>query len=104
VRRNELVHNARRKSLKWVAVAALALASTLVMQSGAEAKELRKKKDDTRTVYLVKYRVNGDIRYNKGAKGMVVRMSAAEYLNSNSLVCTPSGFGQRSRCFRRGIF
>ncbi len=104
MRRNELVHNARRKSLKWMAAATIGLAATVAMSAAAEAKELRKKKDDTRSVYLVKYRVNGDVRYNKAAKGTVVQISETEYLNSNSLVCTASGFGQRSRCFRRDMF
>lgn len=104
MRCNELLHNARRKSLKWVAVAAIGLAASLTLQAGAEAKETRQKKDGTRTVYLVKYRANGEVRYNRVGKGKAVTISAAEYRNGNSLVCTPSGFGQKSRCFRRGIF
>ncbi|ODT17796.1 MAG: hypothetical protein ABS35_25030 [Kaistia sp. SCN 65-12] len=96
--------NARRNSLKWVTAAAIGLATTLTLQAGAEAKEVRKKKDDTRTVYLVKQRVNGEVRYNKVGKGKIVKISAAEYRAGNSLVCTPSGFGQRSRCYRPGIF
>ncbi len=104
MRRNELLCNARRKSLKWVAVAAIGLATTLAGQAGAEAKETRKKKDDTRTVYLVKYRVNGEVRYNKVGKAQVVKISAADYARGSSLVCTPSGFGQKSRCHSRGMF
>lgn len=104
MRHNELLRNTRWKSLKCAAIVALGLATSMAFSVGAEAKDVRKKKDDTRSVYLVKYRVNGEVRYNKVGKGKIVKISASEYLSGNSLVCTPSGFGQKSRCYRPGIF
>jgi hypothetical protein len=104
VRRNELLCNARRKSLQWMAVAAIGLATSMTLQAGAEAREVGKKKTGTRTVYLAKHGVHGEVRYSKPGQGKTVRISAAEYRAGASLVCTPSGFGQRSRCYRPGIF
>ncbi len=89
---------ALRGSLKWVAQAATALAVSLVLGTSAQAGEVRDSKDQTRTVYLVKYRVNGTVHYNK--KPVTVRkVSLSQYLRGNPYVCTPSGFGQKSRCY-----
>ncbi len=104
MRHNELLRNTRWKSLNCLAIVAFGLATCVALPVGAEAKEARKKKDDTRTVYLVKYQVNGEVRYNKVGKGQVVKISAADNARAGSLVCTPSGFGQKSRCHSRGLF
>lgn len=104
MRQVELLHNVRRKSLKWIAVAAIGLAATVALQGGANAEQAQKKKGEVRSVYLAKYRVNNEIRYNKGKPKNIVKISAAEYLSGNPYVCTPSGFGRKSRCFRRDFF
>lgn len=98
--RNELY----RSGLKWLAVAAAGLAMLLSMQGGAQADQARKKNGDVRSVYLVKYTVGGEVRYNKGRPGKVLKVSAATYRSGTSYVCTPSGFGQQSRCYRRDFF
>jgi hypothetical protein len=33
--------------------------------------------------------------------GKVVKVSASQYFGATPYVCTPSGFGQKSRCFMR---
>jgi dsDNA-specific endonuclease/ATPase MutS2 len=104
VRQVELLHNVRRKSLKWIAVAAIGLAATVALQGSANAEQAQKKKGEVRSVYLAKYRVNNEVRYSKGQPKNIVKISAADYLSGNSYVCTPSGFGQKSRCYRRDFF
>lgn len=104
MRQVELLHNVRQKSLKWIAVAAIGLAATAALQGSASAEQTRKKKGEVRSVYLAKYRVNNEVRYNRGQPKNIVKISAAEYLGSNPFVCTPSGFGQKSRCYRRDFF
>ena len=104
MRQVELLHNVRRKSLKWMAVAAFGLAASIALQGGANAEQAQKKKGEVRSVYLAKYRVNNEVRFNKGQPKNIVRISAAEYLSSNPYVCTPSGFGRKSRCYRRDFF
>ncbi|RNF36377.1 hypothetical protein A7A09_000055 [Paracoccus methylarcula] len=52
-----------------------------------------------RSVYLVKYWVNDQVRYNKASSGKIVKIPASKYLSSNPYTCTPSGFGQKSRCY-----
>ena len=104
MRQVELLHNVRQKSLKWIAVAAIGLAATVALQSSANAEQAQKKKGEVRSVYLAKYRVNNQVRYNKGQPKNIVKISAAEYLSSNPYVCTPSGFGRKSRCYRRDFF
>jgi hypothetical protein len=86
--------------LKWLAAIAFGLGFSLVAGTSAQAGEVRKSDDETRTVYLVKYRVNGANQYNKNPS-MVRKISFSQYLRSNPYVCTPSGFGQKSRCYRR---
>jgi len=86
--------------LKWVAAAAFGLGFSLVAGTSAQAGEVRKPRDETRTVYLVKFRVNGVVRYNKNP-AMVRKISFSQYLSNNPYVCTPSGFGQKSRCYMR---
>lgn len=86
--------------LKWVAAVAFGLGLSLVAGTSAQAGEVRKSRDETRTVYLVKYRVNGMVRYNNNP-ATVRKISLLQYLHSNPYVCTPSGFGQKSRCYMR---
>lgn len=95
---------AHRTSLKWIAAAAIGLTVSTVLGASAQAGESRKPKDEIRSVYLVKYRVNNEIRYTKKPAGKVVKVSASQYRNSNPYVCTPSGFGQKARCYIPGIF
>src|SRR5688500_13032072 len=93
---------ALRGSLKWVTPAAIGLAVSLVLGTSAQAGEVRRSNEETRTVYLVKYRVNNAVHYNK--KPMKVRkVTLSQYLRSNPYVCTPSGFGQKSRCYVRNF-
>lgn len=92
---------AYRNRFRRVAIASIGLAVSAVLGANAQAGEMRKSKEETRSVYLVKYRVNNDVRYNKKPVGKVVKISASRYLNSNTYVCTPSGFGQKSRCYTR---
>jgi hypothetical protein len=83
---NNVFFNAvRRESVKWVATAAIGLAASLCLSANAQAKDSHKPKNDTRSVYLVK----------------VVKVSASQYFGATPYVCTPSGFGQKSRCFMR---
>lgn len=100
----ELLQNLRRKSLKWLAVAATGIVLSLSLPGGAQAEQARKKGGDVRSVYLVKYRVNGEVRYNKGRPGKILNVSAAAYGRGAAYVCTPSGFGHPSRCYRRDFF
>lgn len=93
---------AHRGGLTWVAPAAIGLAVSLVIGTNAQAGEVRRSKEETRTVYLVKYRVNNTVHYNK--KPLKVRkVTLSQYLRSNPYVCTPSGFGQKSRCYVRSF-
>jgi hypothetical protein len=95
---------AHRNSLKWITTAAIGLAVSAVLSASAQAGESRKPKEGMRSVYLVKYRVNNEIRYAKRSAGKVVKVSASQYMNSNPYVCTPSGFGQKARCYTPSIF
>lgn len=88
--------------LKSVAAVAFCLGFSLVAGTSAQAGEVRKPRDETRTVYLLKYRVNGTVRYNKNP-ATVRKISFSQYLSSNPYVCTPSGFGQKSRCYMRTL-
>lgn len=92
-----------RNCLKWITTAAVGVAVSAALSASAQAGENRKPKEEIRTVYLVKYRVNNEIRYAKKSAGKVVKVSASQYMNSNSYVCTPSGFGQKARCFTPSI-
>lgn len=93
--------SARRGSLKLVVATALGLAASLCLTAGAEARDKHKPKSQTLLVYLAKYRSNDQTRFNKPASAKVVRVSASQYAAGTPYVCTPSGFGQKSRCFIR---
>ena len=93
-------------SLRRIMVAALGPIILGVLGLGmlgmsAEAGDAHKRKEPTRSVYLFKYHVGGEVRYAKRPAGKVVRVSAARYRNGNAYVCTPSGFGQKARCYVR---
>ena len=66
-----------------------------------EAKDARKQTSETISVYRAKVETNGQVRYNKPGSAKVMKVSASQYASGTSLVCTPSGFGQKSRCFNR---
>ena len=95
---------AHRNSRKSITTAAIGLAVFAALGASAQAGESRKLKDETRSVYLVKYRVNTEIRYTKKSAGKVMKVSTSQYMNSNPYVCTPSGFGQKARCYTPSIF
>jgi hypothetical protein len=76
----------------------LGLAMSSVLSTGAQAEEARKPQEQTRSVYLVKYWIGDQVRYNKNPLGKVLKVSALKYMNSSPYVCTPSGFGQKARC------
>ena len=89
--------------LTWAGPAAIGLAVSLMLCTSAHAGDTRKAKEETRTVTLFKYRVNNAVYYNKKNVGKVRRVTLSQYLRSNPYVCTPSGFGQKSRCYARGF-
>jgi len=104
VKHLERLQHSRWNCRKWLAIAATGMALSLSLQGGAQAEPARKKGGEVRSVYLVKYRVNGEVRYNKGRAGKILKISADAYRGGTPYVCTPSGFGQQSRCFRRNFF
>jgi hypothetical protein len=93
----------RLNTLKCVTATAIGLTVSVISLS-AQAGEIRKPKEETRSVYLVKYRVNNEVRYAKKPVGKVMKVSASRYMSSNPYVCTPSGFGQKARCYNPGVF
>ncbi|MBR7652570.1 hypothetical protein HED50_20025 [Ochrobactrum oryzae] len=98
---NVFAYAVRRESLKWAAAVVVGLSASFCLTAGAEAKDTRKQKSETVSVYLAKYKVNSEVRYNKPASAKVVKVSASQYATGTPYVCTPSGFGQKSRCFIR---
>ena len=86
--------------LKRVMVAALCLPILAISGMSTEAGDSRKSNETARSVYLVKYVVNGEVRYaKKPPRGKTVTVSDETYRKSNAFVCTPSGFGQKARCY-----
>jgi hypothetical protein len=104
MRLNKFLSIEHRNGLKWMMTAATLIAASAVFSSNAQAGELRKAKQEVRSVYLVKYRVNSDVRYAKNPGRKVIKISASQYRTSNSYICTPSGFGQKARCYVPRIF
>lgn len=98
---NVFAYTVRGESLKWAAAIVVGLSASLYLTAGAEAKDARKVKSEMVSVYLVKYKVNSQARYNKPASAKVIRVSATQYAAGTPYVCTLSGFGQKSRCFIR---
>ena len=91
-----------RGGLSRIKVAAVGLLILAVFGFGAQAGDARKQsKEPTRSVYLVKYYVDGEVRYAKKPVGKVVTISVLAYRNSGTYVCTPSGFGRKARCYKR---
>ncbi|QWK80515.1 hypothetical protein [Ochrobactrum sp. BTU1] len=98
---NVFAYTARRETLKCAAAIIVGLFASLCLTAGAEAKDAGKQKSETISVYLVKYMVNSQARYNKPASAKAIKVSATQYAAGTLYVCTPSGFGQKSRCFIR---
>ncbi|HWT64370.1 MAG TPA: hypothetical protein VN150_17505 [Ochrobactrum sp.] len=98
---NVFAYTMRHESLKWAAALVVGLSASLCLTAGAEAKDARKQKSETVSVYRAKVETNGQVRYNKPGSTKVMKVSASRYASGTSLVCTPSGFGQKSRCFNR---
>jgi hypothetical protein len=94
---NEALSQGQKGRLKWIATVAFGIAISAVLGVSAQAGETRKR-EQTKSVYLVKYRVGNDVRYGKNPGGNVVKVSVREYMNNNPYVCTPSGFGRKARC------
>ncbi|MCT7667507.1 hypothetical protein [Shinella kummerowiae] len=88
---------AQKARLRWAVTVALGVALTAVLGAGAQAGETGRKKQ-TKSVYLVKYRVGDEVRYGKNPAGNVVKITVGEYMSNNSYVCTPSGFGRKAFC------
>jgi len=98
---NVFAYAVRRESLKWATAIVVGVSASFCLTAGAEAKDTRKQKSETVSVYLAKYKVNNEVRYNKPASAKVVKVSSSQYATGTPYVCTPSGFGQKSRCFIR---
>ena len=84
-------------------VVATAFGLTLLASFGlsAEADDNRKSKEPTRSVYLVRYEVGGEVRYTKRPI-KTVTVTESHYRSFNAYVCTPSGFGRKARCYVAG--
>ncbi|WP_139976566.1 hypothetical protein [Ochrobactrum sp. CGA5] len=98
---NVFAYAVRRESLKWAAAIIVGLSASLCLTAGAEAKDTRKQKSETVSVYLAKFKVGNQARFHKPATAKVIKVSASQYATGTPYVCTPSGFGQKSRCFPR---
>ena len=85
--------------LRRMTVTVLSLAILAAFGISAEAGDAGTRNEATRSIYLVKYQVGGEVRYSKRPARKIVTVSAARYQNSNAYVCTPSGFGQKARCY-----
>ena len=95
------IYAIRHESLKWVAAVVIGLSASFCLTAGVEAKDSRKQKSETVSVYRAKAETNGQVHYNKPGSTKIMKVSASQYASDTSLVCTPSGFGQKSRCFNR---
>ncbi|KAB2657875.1 hypothetical protein F9K94_06560 [Brucella tritici] len=98
---NVFAYAVRRDGLKWAAAIVVGLSASFCLTAGAEAKDIRKQKSATVSVYLAKFEIGSQARFNKPASAKVIKVSASQYATGTSYVCTPSGFGQKSRCFIR---
>lgn len=101
---NPLLHTVSRKNLNRAIAALMGLAAATFFTTGVEAADPVNAKNKTRSVYQVKYWVNGEARYNKNPSRKVIKVSEADYANNTPYVCTPSGFGQKSRCYLRDLY
>jgi len=84
--------------------AAIGVAVLAALGGTANAGDIRKPKHEARWVHLVKYRVDDGVHYTKSPVRRVMTVSASQYRSSNSYICTPSGFGQKARCYSPNIF
>ncbi|MEI5680672.1 hypothetical protein AAAK29_20435 [Mesorhizobium sp. CCNWLW179-1] len=100
---NKIPTIGRNNDLKRVTIASLGFAISAVFSVNAQAEEIYKPKEQARSVYLVKSGSGSKVRYNKNPSKNVVKVSASQYMRSNPYVCTPSGFGQKARCYARGL-
>lgn len=80
-----------------IAVAALGLSVVMAFGASSKAEEIA----PTLTVYLFKQKVDDTVHYNKNPNTHVRQLTRAQYASGNPYVCTPSGFGQKARCFSR---
>lgn len=98
-------HTSANRACKHFAKAvALGLAVAAILATGAQAGGARNGNPVVRAVYLVKSGSGSQVRYNKNpGKKVIINVSASEYIKSNPYVCTPSGFGQKARCYVRGL-
>ncbi|MGB3388763.1 MAG: hypothetical protein WBA88_12340 [Pseudaminobacter sp.] len=100
----KFLSSTRCSGRKWVKSAAILIAASIGFAAHAHADDRPTPKEQTRSVYLVKYRVDNEVRYTKNPARKVIKVSASQYRASNPYVCTPSGFGQKARCYIPGIF
>lgn len=84
-------------------VTGLGLAGATLLATGANAGDSIKADHQIISVYLVKSGDGQQVSYNKNPRRYVVKISAAQYMKNNLYVCTPSGFGQKARCYARGL-
>ncbi|ASV87835.1 hypothetical protein CES85_2966 (plasmid) [Ochrobactrum quorumnocens] len=91
----------RRESSKWAAALAIGLSASLCLSIGAEARDAHKQKSETISVYLFKDKAKNGARFNTPTSAKTIKVSATQYAGATTYVCTPSGFGQKSRCFNR---
>jgi hypothetical protein len=89
---------ARARHIAMLAIVGLVSAASI---GSAQAQQPFSAKSEVRSVYLFKMRAGNEVRYNKNPRAHTVTISASQYFDSNALVCTPSGFGQKSRCYAR---
>lgn len=94
---HETLSRGQKARLKRAATVAFGIALSAVLGVSAQAGDAGTKKQ-TKSVYLVKYRVGDDVRYGKNPAGNVVKISVGEYMSNNPYVCTPSGFGRKAFC------
>lgn len=100
----EFLKIAKHSGLKCKVTAAAVVAASVLFSPAAQAGEIRKAKEQVRSVYLVKYWVGNNVRYNKNPASRAAKVSASQYRASNPYVCTPSGFGQKARCYVPSLF
>jgi len=90
-------NSAHRFGPRRIIASALGLVLLAALGLSAEAGDNRKPKEETRSIYLVKYHVHGEVRYKR--PGKTVTVTESHYRSANAFVCTPSGFGRKARCY-----
>lgn len=79
----------------WLIIATFGLISSIALSTAVQAEE------ETLSVYLFKNNANGSIQYSKDPSRNSRALTATQYEAENRYICTPSGFGQKSRCYVR---